>query len=133
MGPCVRRDDAGARHTVHHVVPANAQRKRGPKRRGFPYWQSGMRLLQPQNPVVIPAAAARAHEAATQPTWRDAKSLAQPSVSACPARSGRFVEPDQSDAGSPVLFAKIFPFVADPNQLYIPSVLSHRATVLEVD
>ena len=32
----------------------------------------------------------------------------------------RFVEPDQRDLGSPVLFAKIFPFTADPNQLYIP-------------
>jgi hypothetical protein len=42
------------------------------------------------------------------------------------ARSGRFVEPDQRDLGGPVLFAKIFPFTADPNQLYIPSVLSHR-------
>src|SRR5947207_11193631 len=42
------------------------------------------------------------------------------------ARPVRFAEPDQCDLGSPVLLAKIFPFPADPNQLYIPSVLSHR-------
>ena len=36
-----------------------------------------------------------------------------------PARSERFIEPDQSDLGRPVTFAKIFPFPSDPNHLYI--------------
>ena len=36
------------------------------------------------------------------------------------ARIREFVEPDQRDAGSPVLFAKIFPFPPDPNQIYKP-------------
>ena len=35
-------------------------------------------------------------------------------------RSVQFVEPDQSDASSPVLFPKIFPFPPDPNQIYKP-------------
>jgi len=34
------------------------------------------------------------------------------------ARTSRFVEPDQCDASSPVPFAKIFPFAADPNQIH---------------
>jgi hypothetical protein len=33
------------------------------------------------------------------------------------ARIIRFVEPDQADASSPVLPAKIFPFAPDPNQV----------------
>src|ERR1700684_1178252 len=36
------------------------------------------------------------------------------------ARSTQFVEPDQSDLGRPVLFAKIFRFTFDPNHLHIP-------------
>jgi hypothetical protein len=35
------------------------------------------------------------------------------------ARAGRFVEPDQCDLGCPVLSAKRFPFLADPNHFYI--------------
>ena|ERR1700736_2623248 len=35
-------------------------------------------------------------------------------------KTGRFVEPDQSDASSPAPFAKIFPFPLDPNQIYKP-------------
>src|SRR5437588_3832134 len=37
----------------------------------------------------------------------------------------RFVEPDQADSSSPVLFAKIFPFLLDPNQNYIPAIPPH--------
>ena len=36
------------------------------------------------------------------------------------ARAARFVEPDQADANSPVLLAKIFLFPLDPNQIYKP-------------
>jgi hypothetical protein len=39
---------------------------------------------------------------------------------------GEFVEPDQSDLGSPVLFPKIFPFPSDPNQIYKPRRLTPR-------
>jgi hypothetical protein len=35
------------------------------------------------------------------------------------ARKLEFVEPDQSDLGSPVPLAKIFRFALDPNHLYI--------------
>jgi hypothetical protein len=35
------------------------------------------------------------------------------------ARNGEIVEPDQSDLGCPVLFAKIFLFFRTPNQNYI--------------
>ena len=36
------------------------------------------------------------------------------------ARRTKFIEPDQSDASSPVLMAKIIRFPPDPNHLYIP-------------
>jgi hypothetical protein len=36
----------------------------------------------------------------------------------CPARSGRFIEPDQPDATRPVVLEKIFRFHARPNHRY---------------
>ncbi len=39
------------------------------------------------------------------------------------ARTAEFIEADQADLGRPALFAKIFPFSADPNHLHIRSRL----------
>jgi hypothetical protein len=43
-----------------------------------------------------------------------------------PARSAKYVEPDQSDASSPALLAKIFLFPSDPNHLHIPAIPPHH-------
>jgi hypothetical protein len=42
-----------------------------------------------------------------------------------PARSGRFVEPDQADATCPVPSAKIFLFPSDANHLHIVRIPAH--------
>jgi hypothetical protein len=41
------------------------------------------------------------------------------------APTGEFVEPDQTDLGCPVPFAKTFPFQLYPNQNYKRAILSH--------
>ena len=50
----------------------------------------------------------------------DSASTRGAAQSAFRAQTARFVETDQFDSTSPVLFAKRYPFPFDPNQIYIP-------------